>query len=146
MTASGWSQTPSNKKVTVTDDHVTFDPAWTVTAGDGEQRRTYEVTWTVDEAGTCQTFTNVATITGDSGLTDTDDAEVQVCRAADLTVEKTITAQLDRTWVWDVDKTARGTQPYEADKQTGDITVGYDVTVTPAPPATPGGWSAAPSR
>lgn len=108
---SGWSQKPINDSVTVTDDHYTFEPAWVVNASDGEQKRTYTVKWVVEDAGKCASFDNTASLTGSDGLTDSSTATIDACRAADLTVTKTIEAELIRSYGWSVAKSAKGTSP-----------------------------------
>ncbi|NHB84651.1 DUF908 domain-containing protein [Tessaracoccus sp. HDW20] len=57
---------------------------------------------------------------------------------------KTISAGLDRDWDWTIHKVAKGDSPYRAD-EAGDVTIGYDVTVTPAPRPTPTGRPRVPS-
>ena len=61
----------------------------------------YSHTWTVDNAGTCQTFDNTATLTPGTG----DSAQVEICRGADLVVTKTAAGSLTRTYAWSIDKT-----------------------------------------
>ncbi|WP_229791209.1 SpaA isopeptide-forming pilin-related protein, partial [Zhihengliuella salsuginis] len=125
-----WSTTETNETITVEDSQFVFDPAWTITwgsAADGVYENSYTITREV-AAGECQTFENTATIveTGQS-----DDAEATLCVGADLVVEKNVIHSFDRTYLWDIEKTALGDQPFEADPETGDVTVEYEVTVQP---------------
>ncbi|MBK8758261.1 MAG: hypothetical protein IPM08_14410 [Actinomycetales bacterium] len=117
---------------TETDDTVTFtDPNAPASsygpfaAADGVQSVEYTHTWT-GTAGTCVDFTNTATLsTGGS-----DDATVQVCRAAAITATKSATGAYARDWTWTVDKTGPADRLY-ADPATGDVTAAYSVVVTP---------------
>ncbi|MFC9936010.1 LPXTG cell wall anchor domain-containing protein [Glutamicibacter sp. NPDC127525] len=128
--AGDWTQTPLNQTVTVTDPLHEFDPAWTINYSDGPQTRTYEYTWTVDEAGTCQSFMNTATITGSNQLVKSDDAQVEACRQAGLTVTKDVTASYDRTYLWSIDKQlAEGQRPNAVVEEDGTATVHYTVLV-----------------
>ncbi|AQP48261.1 hypothetical protein BW730_12855 [Tessaracoccus aquimaris] len=141
IAGDSWATSLSNASVTVTDDHHTFNPAWVVNAADGEQSKEYSVEWQVTQPGTCQSFTNNATITGSDGLVDSADATVEVCRGADLTVSKTVSASLDRGYEWTVVKNATGQQPFAANPATGDVTVGYEVVST-ASAGTDSNWKA----
>jgi len=128
--ADDWTQTPLNETVTVTDPLHEFDPAWTISYSDGPQTRTYSYTWTVDEAGTCQSFMNTATITGSNQLVKSDDAEVEACRQAGLTVTKDVTASYDRTYLWSIDKQlAEGQRPDVVVEEDGTATVDYTLLV-----------------
>jgi len=117
---------------TETDDTVTFtdpnapQPSYgPFAAADGEQSVEYPHTWT-GTAGTCVDFTNIATLsTGGS-----DDATVQVCRAAAITATKSATGAYARDWTWTVEKTGPADRLY-ADPATGDVTAAYSVVVTP---------------
>ncbi|NKG21175.1 SpaA isopeptide-forming pilin-related protein [Paeniglutamicibacter terrestris] len=88
-----WTETALNKTVTITDDHHIFDPAWTITWTQGmlPQVKNYSITWTVPEnaEGKCADFTNTATVTGNNGFTDTDNATISACYPPKLNVEKT---------------------------------------------------------
>lgn len=128
--ADDWTQTPLNETVTVTDPLHEFDRAWTISYSDGPQTRTYSYTWTVDEAGTCQSFMNTATITGSNQLVKSDDAEVEACRQAGLTVTKDVTASYDRTYLWSIDKQlAEGQRPDVVVEEDGTATVDYTLLV-----------------
>ncbi len=130
VNAGDWTQTPLNETVTVTDPLHEFDPAWTISYSDGPQTRTYSYTWTVDEAGKCQSFMNTATITGSNQLVKSDDAEVEACRQAALTVTKDVTASYDRTYLWSIDKQlAEGQRPDVVVEEDGTATVDYTVLV-----------------
>lgn len=130
VNAGDWTQTPLNETVTVTDPLHEFDPAWTISYSDGPQTRTYSYTWTVDEAGKCQSFMNTATITGSNQLVKSDDAEVEACRQAGLTVTKDVTASYDRTYLWSIDKQlAEGQRPDVVVEEDGTATVHYTVLV-----------------
>ncbi|WP_229791202.1 prealbumin-like fold domain-containing protein, partial [Zhihengliuella salsuginis] len=124
-----WTVTDVDKTITVEDSQFTFDPAWQIewTAEGTVHEQEYTLTREVP-AGECQTFENTATIveTGQS-----DDAEATLCVGADLVVEKNVIHSFDRTYLWDIEKTALGDQPFEADPETGDVTVEYEVTVGP---------------
>ena len=141
ITGDSWTTSQANASVTVTDDHHTFNPAWVVNAAAGQQSKEYSVEWQVTQPGTCQSFTNTGTITGSDGLTDSDTATVEVCRGADLSVSKTISASLDRGYEWTVTKSATGQQPFEANAATGDVTVDYEVVST-ASAGTDSNWKA----
>ncbi|MGL3804483.1 prealbumin-like fold domain-containing protein [Paeniglutamicibacter sp. R2-26] len=128
-----WSQNPLNKTITVTDDEFTFDPAWVVTWSKdmAPQTRSYELTWTVEAAGTCQTFTNTAAFTGSNDLTGSDSADIEACRSADLSVSKTVDAAFDRTYLWGIEKSlAQGQDNTVTTGAGGEAEVDYDVTVT----------------
>lgn len=88
-----WTETALNKTVTITDDHHIFDPAWTITWTQGmlPQVKNYSITWTVPDnaEGKCADFTNTATVTGNNGFTDTDNATISACYPPKLNVEKT---------------------------------------------------------
>lgn len=128
--ADDWTQTPLNDTVEVTDTVHEFDPAWIIRYSDGPQTKTYSYTWTVDEAGTCQTFMNTATITGSHQLIKSDDAEVQGCYEAGLTVTKDVNASYDRTYTWQIDKQlAEGQSPDVVVEEDGTATVKYTVNV-----------------
>ena len=88
-----WTETALNKTVTITDNHHLFDPAWTITWAEGmvPQVRNYSITWTVPDnaEGKCADFTNIATVTGNNGFTDTDNSTISACYPPKLNVEKT---------------------------------------------------------
>ncbi|WP_130448862.1 SpaA isopeptide-forming pilin-related protein [Zhihengliuella halotolerans] len=134
VAADEWSVTPINDTVLVEDDHFTFDPAWEVTWSDGmePEKRTYELTWNVGEAGTCAEFVNVASVVGDEGLTlAEDDALAEACREAPLVVEKTIDGSFDRTYLWDVVKErAEGVDEFVDADENGEATVPYLISVS----------------
>jgi len=121
------SPTVTNGSATLTDS---LRPGWSKTfqATDGKQTVKYEIEFTADN--TCQTHTNVATLTVGKGK-QTSQATVQVCgTGTDLTVNVTGQARYDRTYTWDVEKKA-GTTKVEA--PIGDkATVPYTITVTPS--------------
>uniref|UniRef100_UPI0015E09B43 prealbumin-like fold domain-containing protein n=1 Tax=Zhihengliuella halotolerans TaxID=370736 RepID=UPI0015E09B43 len=124
-----WTVNETDKTVTIEDSQFEFDPAWEITwSGEGT---VHEQEYTLERevpAGECQTFDNTATIveTGQS-----DDAEATLCVGADLVVEKNVIHSFDRTYLWDIEKTVLGDQPFAADPETGDVTVEYEVTVGP---------------
>lgn len=131
FTAGDWTQTPLNDNVTITDDNHRFgDAGWTVSVGDSPESmtRNYSVTWKVDQAGTCQDFSNTAVLTGNSGLTDSSTAKVEGCRDAGLTVSKTAKASYDRTYHWSIDKKLAEGQPAEVVvNEDGKATINYEV-------------------
>ncbi|WP_431492858.1 prealbumin-like fold domain-containing protein [Glutamicibacter sp.] len=130
VNAGDWTQTPLNDTVTVTDPLHEFDPDWTISYSDGPQTRTYSYTWTVDEAGKCQSFMNTATITGSNQLVKSDDAQIEACRQAGLTVTKDVTASYDRTYLWSIDKQlTEGQSPDVVVEEDGTATVDYTVLV-----------------
>ena len=130
VNADDWTQTPLNDTVEVTDPLHEFDPAWVIHYSDGVQTKTYTYTWTVEDAGTCQNFMNTATITGSNQLVKSDDAEVQGCYEAGLTVTKDVQASYDRTYLWDIDKKlAEGQSPDVVVEEDGTATVKYTVDV-----------------
>ncbi|MEI2827763.1 MAG: hypothetical protein V9F04_16275 [Dermatophilaceae bacterium] len=89
-------------------------------------------TWTNSNPGTCQTFTNTASVTGDSAS-----ADVDVCRAADLTVTKTASGHYDTTYDWDIDKKlgdVPGVVPFGS-----SVDFPYTLTITKAG-QTDSGW------
>ncbi|OIH84555.1 hypothetical protein BLJ79_10440 [Arthrobacter sp. UCD-GKA] len=132
VTAGSWTQSPLNQKVTVTDDEFTFSPAWTLDGADGTkpQSKDYTVTWTVPaaDAGECVPFTNIAKVSATEVLA-SDDATIQACLPAGLSVSKTVDASYDRTYTWDIDKTAMTDGTVNAGPE-GKATVGYGITVT----------------
>ncbi|GAA1405771.1 hypothetical protein GCM10009614_04170 [Glutamicibacter uratoxydans] len=131
VTADSWTQTPLNNQVEITDNPALFDDPWLINYSDGEQSRTYSYTWTVDRAGTCQQFTNVATLTGNSGLSMSDSAVVEGCREAGLSVTKDVTATYDRTYEWSIDKKLAEGQPAKVVvDENGNATVNYEVEAT----------------
>ncbi|MHC6175303.1 prealbumin-like fold domain-containing protein [Glutamicibacter sp. X7] len=134
VTTEGWSQTPVNKQVEITDDHFDFEPDWVLdydSATDEELTRNYTLSWTVTEQGTCQIFTNVATLTGSEGLVLGDEQAVTGCREASLTVDKSVDAGYDRTYLWDIDKEfAEGQEPEVIVDNDGNATVTYRVTAS----------------
>lgn len=85
----------------------------------------YDVTWNVGTAGTCQPFTNTATL----GTGASDSADVTACRAADLAVTKTATGSYDTTYLWDVSKTLDASVPGSAPAGT-TVPLPYAVVAT----------------
>ncbi|MDQ0093763.1 DUF7927 domain-containing protein [Paeniglutamicibacter psychrophenolicus] len=132
VTAGSWTQSPLNQNVTVTDDEFTFSPAWIIDGADGTkpQSKDYEVTWTVPaaDAGQCVPFTNTAKVSATEVLA-SDDATIQACLPAGLSVSKTVDASYDRTYTWDIEKTAKTDGTVNAGPE-GKATVGYDINVT----------------
>jgi LEA14-like dessication related protein len=87
---------------------------------------TYSHTWTVDNAGTCQTFDNTATLTPGTG----DSAQVEICRGADLVVTKTAAGSLTRTYAWSIDKTVGA---FDGNVPAGtEVSIPYTVSVNGA--------------
>ncbi|MFN8084765.1 MAG: hypothetical protein U0Q14_11110 [Dermatophilaceae bacterium] len=85
----------------------------------------YDVTapWTVSNPGTCQSFDNTASVTGDS-----DSASVEVCRGADLTVSKDVSTSYTRTYDWTIAKAAGA---YDGTVPAGTVVdVPFTVTVS----------------
>ena len=122
--------TPSetNKIITVVDDKT--DPLHPVTLGtwnwaDGEHSFTYALEKS-GVAGTCTDYTNTAVI---DETDQSDTQKVTVCVGKDLTVEKTATAALNRTYNWLIDKSVDDTLIEIADG--GIATFNYSVKVTP---------------
>jgi len=103
-----FTQNQVNDCIDVTDS-VAGDLG-TVCAGGGPHTFTYSHTYSGDPAGTCTTHHNVAsfTTTGpDSStppVTGSDSKDVQVCVGAPLTVAKTATPSLTRTYHWTIAK------------------------------------------
>ena len=97
-------------------------------AGVGKVRPiTYTETVT-PPSGTCTTYSNRAVIGGTPWF---DTESLDICAGADLTIDKTTAQSFGRSYDWEIDKSAIGAGPYMADPDTGDVTVGYRVTVTP---------------
>ena len=117
--------TETDTTVTFTDPNAPAASYGPFAAADGAQSVSYDHTWT-GTAGTCVDVTNTATLsTGGS-----DDATVQVCRAAAISATKSATGAYARDWTYTVDKTGTADRLY-ADPATGDITADYTVVVTP---------------
>ena len=117
--------TETDSSVTFTDPNAPAASYGPFAAADGVQSMSYDHTWT-GTAGTCVDFTNTATLsTGGS-----DDATVQVCRAAAISATKSATGAYARDWTYTVDKTGPADRLY-ADPVTGDVTADYTVVVTP---------------
>lgn len=104
--------TVTDKCVTVTD--TVAGALGQVCSGDldsnGTKTLTYSHTFNdannPDPAGTCTNHPNVVTITAsDSGATSSDNANVEICTGAPLTVSKTATPSLTRTYHWNIVKT-----------------------------------------
>jgi hypothetical protein len=126
----------TNKQVTVTDNHHTFDPAWVNTWGEGPNPETREYTKTFPGVpGTCTRYDNTATIT-ETGQSDS--AAANVCVGKDLTVTKNKIASLTRTYAFDIEKKAADTT-LDVDPETGKATANYKVTVIDGP-ATDSDW------
>ncbi|MBK8733628.1 MAG: hypothetical protein IPL93_12465 [Actinomycetales bacterium] len=86
--------------MTFTDPNARLRATARPAAAYGVQSVSYDHTWT-GTAGTCVDFTNTATLsTGGS-----DDATVQVCRAAAISATKSATGAYARDWTYTVDKT-----------------------------------------
>lgn len=137
VTEAEWVVAPKNDTITVADSEL--PEPWVVNLADGRVEKTYDLTWTIGEAGTCKEFPNVATLTGDDGLTKSADETIEACRGANLTVDKVAVSSFDRSYLWDIVKTPKGDGPFAADPETGKVTVGYDVTLTPSG-HTDSGW------
>ncbi|MBG6085375.1 prealbumin-like fold domain-containing protein [Zhihengliuella flava] len=124
-----WQVNNVDRTITVEDSQYQFDPAWEITwsSAGTEHVKSYTLTRSVT-AGECQTFDNTATIveTGQSSST-----QATLCVGADLVVEKNVIHSFDRTYLWEIEKSALGEQPFAADPATGDVTVEYEVTVGP---------------
>ncbi|NHB84650.1 hypothetical protein G7085_08600 [Tessaracoccus sp. HDW20] len=130
IATADWGVNRTNDTVTVTDSEYVFDPAWTIDVADGAQTRSYEITWNVAEDGTCADFTNIATVTGDDGFSASDDERIKACRGANVNIiDTTFSGAFERWNDWSVDKVAEE-GPFRTDAD-GNVTVGYDVTVTP---------------
>ncbi len=128
-----WVQKPLNEKIVVTDSNHTFDPAWEITwsAGMTPQTKTYTTEWTVTKDGTCQQFDNTATFTGKDGATGSATANIEACRTAGLSVEKTANAGFDRTYLWGIEKSlAKGQDPTVNAGSGGTADVDYELKVT----------------
>ncbi|KPV54176.1 hypothetical protein SE17_05360, partial [Kouleothrix aurantiaca] len=81
-------------------------------------------------AGTCKTYDNTATFTtNDTNTTGSASKTVTVCVGKDLTVSKTATASLNRTYKWLIDKSVDDTRIEIAEG--GTATFNYTVKVTP---------------
>ncbi|NHB84647.1 hypothetical protein G7085_08585 [Tessaracoccus sp. HDW20] len=128
LATADWTVHPFDDTVTVTDDHFTFDPVWVVDLADGAQTRSYEVTWNVGTAGTCEVFTNTASIDGDDGFTAETSADAEACRLADLTGDIDASGDFIRTYGWSIDKLlAEGQADSVIASPDGTATIGYVV-------------------
>ncbi|MHA7265208.1 hypothetical protein ACX8Z9_02340 [Arthrobacter halodurans] len=128
--ASG--EPPANRTVEVGDDAYDAESAWSATLASGAaaHTRTYSVTWTVAEPGTCQTFTSTATARGDAaGALAAASATIEACRRAPLEVVKDVRATLERTYLWSIEKTAR--PAHREIHHARAARFGYTVTATP---------------
>ncbi|MET1034915.1 MAG: hypothetical protein ABWX68_06760 [Arthrobacter sp.] len=128
--ASG--EPPANRTVQVVDDAYGAASAWSATlASDAAARaRTYSVTWTVAEPGTCQSFTSTATVRGDAARAlAAASATIEACRRAPLEVAKDVRATLERTYLWSIEKTAR--PAHREIHHARAARFGYTVTATP---------------
>jgi hypothetical protein len=132
-TAAGMAQfTISQAKATNKTVHVTDSNAGalgTVIAVDTSPFTKQTFTYTRTESGVsgkCTDYDNTATIT-ETGQSASQ--AVTVCVGADLTVEKTATATLDRTYKWKIDKSVDDTRIEIA--QGGTATFNYTVKVSP---------------
>ncbi|MFD4959660.1 LPXTG cell wall anchor domain-containing protein [Microbacterium sp. NPDC058389] len=128
ISTADWHVSPINKTVTVVDDKT--DPAHPVTLGTvdwagGPKEFHYSITFD-GTPGSCVDYTNIAKIV-ETG--DTDDVKVTVCDYQDLTVSKTANPTFDRSYSFDIDKTAKATK-LVVDPVTGKATATYTVTVT----------------
>jgi len=128
ISTADWHVTPINKTVTVVDDKT--DPAHPVTLGtvnwaDGPKEFHYSITFD-GTPGACADYTNIAKIV-ETG--DTDDVKVTVCDYQNLTVSKTADPTFDRSYSFDIGKTAKATK-LVVDPVTGKATATYTVTVT----------------
>lgn len=131
ITEANWDTTPINDVVTIVDDKT--DPANPVTLG--------EATWNEDgtptvftyalelegEAGTCISHTNIAWIDETQQSASVD---VEVCDRLPLDVSKTVSASYDRTYLWDIDKSADETE-IRVDSATGEADFSYLVSAIP---------------
>ena len=92
----------TNRKITVVDDKT--DPLNPVTLGTSDYYAgPFVFTYSLDKqgvAGTCTDYTNTAVI---DETEQSDSQTVTVCVGKDLTVTKTATASLDRTYNWLID-------------------------------------------
>jgi Fe-S cluster assembly iron-binding protein IscA len=127
-TVSFTTATETNKTITVVDDKT--DPQHPVTLGtwnwaDGAHAFTYSLE-KQGVAGECADYTNTATIseTGQKAS-----QKVTVCVGKDLTVTKTATASLNRTYKWLIGKSVDDTRIEIAEG--GTATFNYTVAVTP---------------
>lgn len=82
--------------------------------------------------GTCVDHTNTALLDAEGEGTEDHDAHetVTVCVKGGLAAEQSAAAELDRTHLWDIDKSADATTLEVTDS--GEATFGYTVTATPA--------------
>ena len=89
----------------------------------------YSITWEDIPAGTCTDYQNIATIVETE---QNDDAWVEVCRGADLTVSKTAATSYNRDWSWTIDKSVVGeaSQNVSGNEATFDYLVTLDKTTT----------------
>jgi len=131
--------TPSvtNDQVTVTDDKIDLSKLTggnIVTVAQSPKTITYGLTWP-GVTGECVDYVNTAKFISSGGKTDSDSETVKLCLGADLKVSKNVVSSFDRSYLWNITKTAKGSSPYMADPETGKVTVGYDVTVSPKDPA-----------
>lgn len=118
----------NNAEVTVTDTFPEFAAAHgtvKVKAADGPASFDYAVTHT-SAVGTCEQFTNTATIVETEQSASTD---AKVCNQAALETSKNVVLDLERTYSWSIDKSANASTVV-VDPATGKAEAEYTVTVT----------------
>ena len=130
--------TVTDASITVTDDKfdlTTIEGGNAVSVDQSPKSFTYTKSWP-GVAGECTDYNNKATFEeADSKRTDSDAEKVTLCIGAPLSIDKNVVSSFDRSYLWDITKTAKGESPYTAEPETGKVTVGYDVTVKPKDPA-----------
>ena len=89
---------------------------------------TYSVAYTGDPAGTCTSHTNTASLTIDQLQLDSASQTAEVCVGAGLTVTKTATPSVTRTFQWGISKSVAETSQTVAPGDTA--TFDYSVKVT----------------
>ena len=126
-----WGQTPINDVVNVYDDQTVAGESnllgtatWNEDGTPGVFTYTLELEGT---AGTCVDYTNNAWIEG-AGAEDS--SMTTVCMHAPLDVEKSVDASYDRTYEWDIEKSADETE-LDVDSATGQGTFHYTVEAIP---------------
>jgi hypothetical protein len=93
----------------------------------GTFTKTYPVTYPItnDMIGTCTPFKNIVTIADNGNSLGSDNKTVTVCVGKDLAVQKDATPKLDRTYVWDLTKSAA--DPTKVNQVGGSATFNYTV-------------------
>ncbi len=130
----GVNPTVTDGSVVVSDTAPEFAATYTagertVQATGGPKVFTYTRDLTVTDPGTCEEFENEASIAAGSQGTLKDDATVELCTGANLTVSKNVVTSLTRTYDWDLEKSVDET--VRTVDENGEATFTYTVEATP---------------